>query len=116
MPAGAWGGRGVAGATLVDSLPIVPGSAPLRTITDAALAPGGDRLAVRTYAQVFVFATDPATGMSRHDVPPARCNVSGLQERQGEGITWVGTSGDLLLTSEGRDSPALLVSCPLPRP
>ena len=44
-------------AALVDSLPIVPGSAPLRLITDAALSPDAKHLAVRTYAQLFVFAT-----------------------------------------------------------
>jgi len=50
-------------ACLTDSLPIVPGSARGRLITDAALAPDSRHVAVRTYTQVFVFAVDSATGL-----------------------------------------------------
>jgi hypothetical protein len=52
LPAAAWNANTPVVATLVDSLPIVPGSAPRRQITDAALSPDGRRLAVRTYAEV----------------------------------------------------------------
>src|SRR5262249_17632921 len=47
IPASAWSGARRVTAELVDSLSIVPGSAPLRTITDASLSPDGKRLAVR---------------------------------------------------------------------
>ena len=100
-------------AALVDSLPIVPGSAPMRLITDAALSPNGRLLAVRTYAQTFVFATDSSTSRIEHAVAPGVCNVIGLDEAQGEGITWV-DDARLLFTSEGNTSPAHIARCPLP--
>jgi hypothetical protein len=115
LPADAWG-RGVpAIAQLVDSLPIVPGTAPLRFITDASLSPDGRFLAVRTYAQVFTFATDSVTGRVIHDIPPAVCNTIGTGQLGGEGITWFGRGSMLLLTAEGRESPMFAVACPMPR-
>jgi hypothetical protein len=48
LQAGAWTGPNPATAQLVDSLPIVPGSAPWRAITDASLAPDRRHVAVRT--------------------------------------------------------------------
>ena len=115
IPASAWSAGVDAVAELVDSLPIVPGSAPLRQVTDAALSPDGRRLAVRTYAQVFVFATDSASGRVRGAIPPSVCNVVSLGRLQGEGVAWFGRSGKLLLTSEGRRSPMYAVDCPMPR-
>jgi hypothetical protein len=120
VPASAWRAAAASGrdsvvvASLVDSLPIVPGSAKLRTITDAGLSPDARLLAVRTYAQVFVFAVDSATGRTRASVPPATCDVTRLQRATGEGVTWVGMAKTLLLTSEGRRSPLVIVQCPLP--
>lgn len=115
LPADAWGGDTLAVAALVDSLPIVPGSAPLRQVTDAALSPDARYLAVRTYGQVYVFATDSTTGRVRAAIPPTSCNIALLGDLGGEGVTWFGRSGKLLLTSEGRDSPMRVVDCPLPR-
>jgi hypothetical protein len=109
LPASAWS-TGPAVARLVDSLPIVPGSAPLRTITDAALSADGARLAVRTYTQLFVFDTDPASGRVRRPAPTAVCDLVSLNEPQGEGITWLGAR--LLLSSEGRGEPLRIISCP----
>ena len=115
LPADAWA-RGVpAIAQLVDSLPIVPGSAPLRTITDASLSTDARYLAVRTYAQVYVFATDAVTGRVIGDVPPAVCNTMGIGEWGGEGVTWFGRTTTLLMTAEGRESPMYAVDCPMPR-
>jgi hypothetical protein len=115
LPPSAWAARdSLAVARLVDSLPIVPGMALGRTITDAALSRDARRLAVRTYTQVYVFVTDPATGRARAGVPPAVCNIAALEERGGEGIAWLGESTRLLLTAEGRRSPMLVVECPLP--
>lgn len=111
--AAAWREKGFATAALVDSLPIVPGSAPLRLITDAALSPDAKHLAVRTYAQVYVFATDPATGLVNHAIRPSVCNIVPLGEPQGEGVTWADSRGRLVFTSEGRNVPLHLATCPL---
>jgi len=114
LAADAWG-RDTAVAELVDSLSIVPGSAPDRQVTDASLSPAGHWLAVRTYTQVYVFATDSATGRVRGAISPSVCNIASLGRWQGEGITWFGRSGKLLLTSEGRRSPMFAIDCPMPR-
>lgn len=114
IPASAWGSRARLVAERVDSLEIVPGSAPLRVVTDAALSPNGKHLAVRTYMQVYVFATDSATGRVDHGVAPSVCNIVSLGEAQGEGIGWADDDGRLVLTSEGRGSPLVLATCPLP--
>ncbi|HET6679839.1 MAG TPA: hypothetical protein VFG84_01450 [Gemmatimonadaceae bacterium] len=115
LPLAAWSGGAVAIAELVDSLPIVPGSAPRRMITDAALAPDRRRLVVRTYRQLFTFAIDAETGLPRADVPPGVCNVRALDEKQGEGVTWWNSGRSLLLVSEGRKEPMLEVRCPMAR-
>ncbi|MEP6492506.1 MAG: hypothetical protein ABJF01_07505 [bacterium] len=111
----AWSNHAVAVATLVDSLPIVPGSLPLRLITDAALSPDARHLAVRTYTQVYIFATDAATGQVVHSAAPAVCNVTSLAEPQGEGLTWADARGRLIFTSEGVHVPLQLANCPLPK-
>jgi hypothetical protein len=110
----AWKSRATQQAELVDSLPIVPGSAFARFITDAALSSDATHLAVRTYTQVYVFATDSTTGRVRADVQPATCDIAGLQEAQGEGIAWIGSSGRFLLSSEGRGGPFRIANCPVP--
>lgn len=114
LAAAAWKGAARATAERVDSLDIVPGSAPLRVITDAALSPDGHHLAVRTYMQVYVFASDSATGRVDHRIAPSVCNIVSLGEAQGEGITWADNTGRFVLTSEGRESPLELATCPLP--
>jgi len=114
LAAAAWG-RDTAVAELVDSLSIVPGSARDRQVTDAALSPDGHWLAVRTYAQAYVFAVDSATARVRGAISPSVCNLTSLGRWQGEGITWFGRSGKLLLTSEGQRSPMFAIDCPMPR-
>jgi hypothetical protein len=115
IPASAWGTDSIVTAQVVDSLPIVPGSAPMRQVTDAALSPDGRHLAVRTYAQIYVFATDSTTGRVRDAVPPATCNIIAIDRWPGEGIAWYGRTGKLMLTAEGRTSPLFVVDCPMPR-
>jgi len=110
----AWEQRQPVVAALVDSLPIVPSSVPFRLITDASLAQDAKHLAVRTYGEVYVFATDSLTGAVRHDVKPTVCDVTALSEYQGEGVAFVAPSGRLLFTSEGRRSPLHLGDCVLP--
>jgi hypothetical protein len=114
LPSLLWGSSGRAVATLVDSLPIVPGSAPFRLITDAALSPDAKHLAVRTYAQVYIFATDSLTGAIDHGVSPSVCDVTTLSEYQGEGVSWVNNTGRLVFTSEGKRAPLHIADCPLP--
>jgi hypothetical protein len=97
---------------LIDSLPIVPGQVPGRMVTDAALAPDGVRLAVRTYGEVYIIALDPVSGRLERAAPWWSCPVVALEERQGEGIGWLGD--DVVLTSEGRNAPLHIVSCPRP--
>lgn len=113
LPPDAWtrstGGPVV--AQLVDSLPIVPGSAPGALITDAALSSAGHRLAVRTYRAVHIFVTDSASGRVQRGHPPVICDVTALHERQGEGITWMPGGMHQLLTSEGRRSPMHVIAC-----
>jgi hypothetical protein len=114
LPESSWARRERVTAQLVDSVPIVPGSAPLRAITDAALSPDGRHLAVRTYAQIYVFSTDSGTGRVDHRVAPRVCNIIPLNEMQGEGVTWADNAGRLAFTSEGQGAPLHLGNCPIP--
>ena len=114
LPASAWLEKGRVVAELVDSLPIAPGSAPFRLITDASLSPDAKHLAVRTYMQLYVFDADSATGRMNHDVLPAVCNLLTIDEVQGEGVTWVDKTGRFLFTTEGHKAPIALADCPLP--
>lgn len=112
--ANAWGSTSPATATLVDSLSLVPGSAPLRAVTDASLSPDGRHLAVRTYTQVYVYAVDAASGRVDHSIPAAVCDAVPLGEAQGEGITWLDARGRMVFTTEGREPSLRIASCPLP--
>jgi hypothetical protein len=114
VPASAWDSSGIVTASLVDSLPIVPGSAANREVSDAALSPDGKRLAVRTYAEVYVFAMDSVSGRPFPNTTPTACIIHGLREKQGEGIGWWWDSRRLVLTSEGRNAPLFVVSCSVP--
>jgi hypothetical protein len=114
LPPTAWDSSGIVTAMLVDSLPIVPGSAPGRLVTDASLSADGRSLAVRTYSEAFVFAVDTTRGLPVVGKPPTSCTVLGLDEHQGEGIGWWWDSRRLVLTSEGRNAPLFLITCALP--
>jgi hypothetical protein len=79
----------------IGKLPIATGSLG-NQITDAALSPSGDRVAVRTYLAIYLFS------LTRHGtlVPlGVACDAAGLQ-LQGEGISWL-DDRVLVLTSEG---------------
>ena len=101
-------------AAVADSLPIVPGTALGRQVTGATLSRDGHAAAVRTYSQLYVFRADSSTGRIATHVPPSVCSIAGLEEKQGEGITWFGAAGEWLLTSEGRGEPLWMVRCPPP--
>ena len=114
IPPAAWDSSGVVTAVLVDSLSIVPGQRQGGQITDAALTPDGSYLAVRTYGDVYVFAMDTTTGLPLDGLETGPCFIASLREKQGEGIGWWWDRRRLVLTSEGRDAPMHVVSCPLP--
>lgn len=114
IPATAWDSSGVVTATLLDSLPIVPGERKGGQVTDAALSSDGRYLAVRTYADVYVFSMDTITGLPLRGVDTKPCFIARLREKQGEGIGWWWDRRRLLLTSEGRNAPLYVVGCPLP--
>jgi hypothetical protein len=101
----AWQEKGVVVAQLVDSLPIVPGSAPGRLITDASLAPDRRLLALRTYTELYLLDVDPATGRPSAGTPRRVCDLTPVQERQGEGVAWLDAAGYFLLSSEGGEVP-----------
>jgi hypothetical protein len=113
LPASVWKNGGRTEASLVDSLPIIPGAEPLMLITDASMSPDGKLLAVRTYTQTYIFPADPATGRVDHTAKHVVCDVAPLGESQGEGVTWVGT-GRLAFTSEGKKQPLRIATCPVP--
>jgi hypothetical protein len=115
LPSAAWARRDTAVAQLIDSLPITPGSAPGRLVTDASLAADGRHLVVRTYTEAYIFATDSLTGRVDHAVHPTVCTLIPLREAQGEGVTWANTGGRFVFTSEGNGAPVILADCPLPR-
>lgn len=115
IPVSAWRGTKDVVAELIDSLSIIPGSAPLRTITDASLSSNGHWVAVRTYSQLFVYIVDAMTGRINTSVAPAVCNLVPLGEAQGEGVTWIAASGRFAFSSEGRSAPLHFANCPLPQ-
>jgi len=91
-----WSSR-IADAELRGTLQIDAGSALGQLVTDAALGPDGNRVAVRTYRAIFFFTRTP-DGNLRPASPPIGCSVLGL-ESQGEGVTWLDDQ-TLALTSE----------------
>jgi hypothetical protein len=111
IPAHAWDSSGTAIANLVDSLPIVPGSAPGRQVTDAALSRDGRVLAVRTYSEVFFFAVDSMSGLPAANQSPTPCVILGLDEKQGEGVGWWWDDRRLVLTSEGVRQALHVIEC-----
>jgi hypothetical protein len=96
VPADAWE-RGEVVADSLGSLPIDSGAGLGQLVTDAALAPNGRDVAVRTYHDIYFFRL---TEDGRLRVGPDRlaCSVAGL-ESQGEGVAWLDDS-TLVLTSE----------------
>lgn len=105
-----WRARGVVTAEAVGRLPIDSHSLG-NPVTDAALSPSGDVLAVRTYVAIYLFRYDPAGD------PPLRptgvaCDAAGLQ-LQGEGLAWL-SEETLVLTSEagfGSRGTVVLLGC-----
>jgi hypothetical protein len=92
-------------------LPIDHGSSTL--VTDAALSPDGQALAVRTYNQIYVFKAKP-NGEPDVAIPPNVCDISALDEDGGEGLGWPSDGEALLLSSEGRAGQISTALCRIP--
>lgn len=112
VPAAAWNARGVARAERLDSLPIPVSYSSGHVVTDAAIAPDGERVVIRTYRELWFFLRGQ-DGRLRLDPARPRCDITGMQ-RQGEGVDW--WEGDtVILTSErgsGRAGTILIGKCP----
>jgi hypothetical protein len=94
VPRAAWDAD-TATAELLDTMPIVPQRALGRLVTGAALSPRGDRVALRTYTEIYFFRRVDDRRLTP-DGPP--CWVGTLQP-QGEGVDFLDDS-TLVLTSE----------------
>jgi len=103
-----FGRKQVQTAERVEVLPITAQPALGQWVTDAALAPDGHRVAIRTYTMLYIFPVLPDGRLGS----PTRCGLAGL-EPQGEGVDWL-DDRRLFLTSESRDgkpAPVHVVRC-----
>ena len=108
---GAWR-TGTAVLEARGTLPIAPDPGRGRLVTDAALAPGGTRAAVRTYREIFFFHLT-AAGRLLPEPTAVACGL-GLLEVQGEGLDWL-DEDHLVTTSEallGGAGTVSVVRCP----
>jgi len=111
VPASAWK-LGRALAQPLGSLPIETAWMGGKLVTDAALAPDGKRVAVRTYQSIFLFRRSPDGRLTPERGHPA-CSVARL-DIQGEGVAWLDQK-TLVLTSEstlGYPGTISVVQCP----
>jgi hypothetical protein len=97
IPRAAWGRRDTVLATTVDTLHIDPRSGIENWVTDAALAPDGRTVAVRTYGYLYLYSR-AADGRLTPLAPWPRCLLAGLGA-QGEGVGWLDPT-TFVLTSE----------------
>jgi len=107
LPVAVWSAHGTATAEFTGV------TLHMTMISDAALSPDARHIMVRTPKLAMVFAT-LASGMIDLTVRPVFCRLSGLDQRQGEGVSWIDNAGRFVFTSEGRAAPLNLGSCPLP--
>lgn len=112
VPAAAWQRDNVVMAEFVQILPIPADDGFQYQVTDAAMAPDGERLVVRTYSTLYFLTPAGGRFLPERTRPP--CVVWGM-EMQGEGVDWLG-DGRLVLTSEngllGGGGTIYLVECP----
>lgn len=108
VPPGAWSGRKFV-VEPAGPLPIEAGTLGA-LVTDAAVSPSGNLVAVRTYFAVFFFRLTPRRTLRPLGVG---CDTAGLQ-LQGEGVSWL-SDQELVLTSEsgfGRPGTLVVLGCP----
>jgi hypothetical protein len=96
IPARAWTDRAPAVAEAIGPVALAGGAALGRWVTGASLSPDGERVAVRTYRDIFIF---PRERIGLGPRSTTVCDIAGL-EAQGEGIAWL-DERTLVLTSEG---------------
>lgn len=82
-------------AQLLDGLDIAPSRMVGRLVTGAAISPSGNRLAIRTYTEVYLYRFGPRRSLVREGPP---CWIGAL-EPQGEAIDFL-DEATLVLTSE----------------
>jgi hypothetical protein len=117
IPPRTWAPTDTGMAELVDSIATGFAVGLRGGVTDASLDPLARLLVLRTYQQVHLFPADSSTGRPVAGAQPATCDIAFLGEPQGEGVGIAGRGDStvrLVLTSEGRDTPSHLISCPLP--
>jgi len=85
-------------------------------VTDAAVTPDGKWTALRTNDDVFLYRSSEL--LSGHAPNPARIDLRGLHEPQGEGVTF-GPDNTMYLIGEGggKDRPGSFVAmqCEFPQ-
>ncbi len=83
-------------------LPVPTGGSSAQLVTAADLSPDGARLAVRSYAALYLF---PWAGTEAFDslTTPASSSLLGLLEPQGEGLAFGDDGEQVYLASEARD-------------
>lgn len=111
IPAAAWARHRPVTADSLGPLPIETDIRSFRLVTDAAIAPDGVRVAVRTYREIYFLRF--AGGRLVPDDPPRACDTFGLQI-QGEGVDWL-DQHTLVLTSENafiQGGSVAVITCP----
>ena len=110
VPRSAWTAAGPVAAELVQQLPIMPDPLAGRRVTGAAVSPDGARVAVRTYAELYIFSPQAGGTLGPN---PAVCWLGPL-EPQGEAVAFLDAT-TLVLTSEASRGVAgtiYLTRCP----
>jgi hypothetical protein len=111
LPASAWTSGSRITAEALGALPL-PDVGVAGRVTDAALAPAGRRVVVRTYVDLYLFDLGGGDSLTPSD-PPVACGIFGL-EAQGEGVDWL-DDRRLALSAErafGISGGIAIVECP----
>jgi len=95
IPASSWRRHSVV-AEVLGTLPLERRGGLEGLVTDAALAPDGRRVAVRTYQTIYLFDLTKDGSLRPSGIA---CSLGGL-DLQGEGVAWL-DEATLVLTSEG---------------
>jgi len=100
----------------VGRLAIPVGRNTAQLVTAADLSPDGTRLAIRSYANLFLLRWSGTAAQDTSEAPLVASLLSAF-EPQGEGLSWSADGETLYLASEGRDGrPPQLSRIRCPRP